>query len=1112
MSAPGRDTRPWTPSGLATVTGMLAASELVPGDVVAGRYRIERVLGMGAMGVVFQAHDLQLQIDVALKLLRPEMAARPDSFDRFRQELLLARQVSSPYVVRIHDLVQHREAWLISMDFVAGESLERVLAREGVLPVSRALQITRELAQGLAVAHARDVVHRDLKPANVMINGAGQALITDFGVARSMGATGLTATGVVVGTPAYLSPEQAQALPADGRSDLYALGLILHEMLTGKLPFSEGTPSEMLVQRIVRSPVSVRKLKPDVPEWVARLLARMLDVRLGGRFQKAEDIVRAIEAEHVPRAPLSRLARAGWIGLPLLVLALAFGVWQWRSLPDTAIVAVAQQPLDVALMPFRGDTLETPTRALLDGVALYLNADLVASPGLRVSEFERVRNALVRLNFDNITATRNRDQVAAALNVRSLLEGELSASPDGLRLQLQILRPGQDVPDWQYAVSAKDDTALAAAMPEVLTSLRQHLRLQPAAGAASAPSAEAFRELAAAGGERLDADSLTAPEPILAMLWWNRLSHLERSGDLAGAQVEAEEAITSLAPFKGREAVRARALAAVIVGDTDAQLPILEQLSANEADHSVRRLWARALADSGQFEAAGAALRPVIEEDNSDAEAWYAMGKYAFLRSDSRAAIENYLPQAWMLSTRLGNKPLLADTENLLGLGYRSLGQPESAVEYFERAANLRHALGNPRGEAASLQNLAMVRSTLGQFERAERDLQNARELLQPLGDSAALADLENDNGVFQEERGEYRLALEAYRKSLALRQPLNDARAIGESLLNVGFGYYQVGEFDNAQVHWERAQTVYAELNDPGGQVRARQSLGLAQTARGGFAAAREALVESLRVAESAQMAEERAVSLLALAELDRLEGRFADASKRAAQAYDLFAQREDPRGKVEAVLTLAAVALDAGDWQEAGQQLDRLDRAQIDNREQQALYAWRRGQWAAGSGDSTTALAHADQAIADAVAAHSLGTELSARLLKARILVALDQSPAAQSELARARAELLRYASVPLRLDLAATALLVADTSAAAQYQEAQLLLLRLPGWGQAPQLHLLAAARLRTISPGEADRALVAARAAAEKLLAAASERQQLGIRALYAAVLDDGGVSQ
>ncbi|HQW65192.1 MAG TPA: serine/threonine-protein kinase, partial [Pseudomonadota bacterium] len=262
MTNPGRSVEPQgVAASAATVTGLLAASELRAGDVVAGRYRVERLLGKGGMGVVYLAHDQQLGIEVALKLLRPELASRPDAFERFRQELLLARQVSNPHVVRIHDLVRHGEAWLISMDYVAGQSLEQLLDERGTLAPEEALRITRQVASGLGAAHLRGVIHRDLKPANILIDRAGDAYISDFGVARSAGSTGITGSGVVIGTPEYLSPEQARAESVDGRSDLYAVGLMLYEMLSGTLPFRGGTPAEMLAQRIVASPQGIDRVR-----------------------------------------------------------------------------------------------------------------------------------------------------------------------------------------------------------------------------------------------------------------------------------------------------------------------------------------------------------------------------------------------------------------------------------------------------------------------------------------------------------------------------------------------------------------------------------------------------------------------------------------------------------------------------------------------------------------------------------------------------------------------------------------------------------------------------------------------------------------------------------
>ena len=260
----------------ATATGLYAHNDFAPGSVLADRFRIESILGVGGMGVVYRATDQALGVPVALKLLRPELMHRADAFERFRQELLLARQVSSPHVVRIHDLARHDGQWLISMDYVEGESLDRRLDRDGPLPVEDALRITRQLAEGLGAAHAKGVIHRDLKPSNVLLDGEGNAYISDFGVARSLATSGMTQSGTVVGTPDYLSPEQARGEPVDARSDLYALGLILYEMLAGKPPFAGGTVSEILAQRMMRTPAPVSDVRPETPAWTARLLRRQV--------------------------------------------------------------------------------------------------------------------------------------------------------------------------------------------------------------------------------------------------------------------------------------------------------------------------------------------------------------------------------------------------------------------------------------------------------------------------------------------------------------------------------------------------------------------------------------------------------------------------------------------------------------------------------------------------------------------------------------------------------------------------------------------------------------------------------------------------------------------
>ena len=179
----------------ATMTGQLGLSELRAGDVLAGRFRIESMLGIGGMGVVYRAFDQSLDIPVAIKLLRPELARRPEAFERFRTELLLARQVSSPHVVRIHDIAQHDGRWFISMDFIDGESLERRMDAAGKLPVEDTLAITHDLLDGLTAAQQRGVVHRDLKPANILLDAHGSAFIVGSETVIAFGASEASGSG-----------------------------------------------------------------------------------------------------------------------------------------------------------------------------------------------------------------------------------------------------------------------------------------------------------------------------------------------------------------------------------------------------------------------------------------------------------------------------------------------------------------------------------------------------------------------------------------------------------------------------------------------------------------------------------------------------------------------------------------------------------------------------------------------------------------------------------------------------------------------------------------------------------------------------------------------------
>ncbi|WP_133480058.1 serine/threonine-protein kinase, partial [Cognatilysobacter segetis] len=382
-----------------TATGIYAQMDLAPGTLLAGRFRIERLLGVGGMGVVYRAMDESLGVPVAVKLLRPEIAQRADAFERFRQELLLARQVSSPHVVRIHDIARHEFAggdtrWLISMDLIEGEALDHRIDR-GPLPVDDALRIARQVALGLGAAHARGVVHRDLKPANILVDANGNAYITDFGVARSIASSTRSSTAGIVGTPDYLSPEQARGDPVGPRSDLYALGLILHEMLTGERAFAASTAAEALAQRLVRSPPLVTTRRSDVPAWVARLAERLLRPQPSHRLPDAAAVVHAIDRRDVPR-DTGRL-RIWLAAAAIALLAIGGGAYWWTHRPPPGAVApTPSRPLDrVLLMPLEGDRLPEAERIGLDVV---LRESIADAPGLARVDLDRTLQALGQLD------------------------------------------------------------------------------------------------------------------------------------------------------------------------------------------------------------------------------------------------------------------------------------------------------------------------------------------------------------------------------------------------------------------------------------------------------------------------------------------------------------------------------------------------------------------------------------------------------------------------------------------------------------------------------------------------------------------------------------------
>ncbi len=319
-----------------------STSSQMIGTVLSGRYKLEAKLGSGGMSTVYLARDGTLDRQVAVKVMHREMSEQPDQLERFRQEARAVAKISHPNVVAVIDAGEDGGHPYIVFEYVEGETLKQRIARVGALDTQEALAYAIEVARGLTVAHARNMVHRDIKPQNVLIDAEGRAKLTDFGISRQLEQDGMTATGRVLGTTDYVAPEQAMGHPVDPRSDIYSLGVVLYEMLVGQVPFHADSQVGVAMKHVNEELPDVQQRRPDISAAAALVVERATAKEPGDRYQEVgemiDDLSTALEVEAaragsttgeatsildaVPPAKrkLSARTRWSWAAIALLVL------------------------------------------------------------------------------------------------------------------------------------------------------------------------------------------------------------------------------------------------------------------------------------------------------------------------------------------------------------------------------------------------------------------------------------------------------------------------------------------------------------------------------------------------------------------------------------------------------------------------------------------------------------------------------------------------------------------------------------------------------------------------------------------------------------------------
>jgi len=399
---------------MVTETFQTPIKELTTGSTFAGRYQIIEELGHGGMGRVYKVFDTDIKEKVALKLLRPEIALDKETVERFSNELKLARKISQRNVCRMFDLGKAEGTTFITMEFVPGEDLKKLIRKMGQIGASRAVSIAKQVCEGLTEAHHLGVVHRDLKPQNIMVDEDGNARIMDFGIARSLHGKGITGAGIMIGTPEYMSPEQVEGKDADQRADIYSLGIILYEMLTGRVPFEGDTPFTIGVKHKSEIPRDPRELNAHITQDLGRLVLKCLEKDKAKRYQSAKELHADLEkveqglptTERVAakRKPFTskeitvkfNLKKLVWPFSAVIVLA-AVAIILWKFIPRQKAPAPPKIENSIAVISFENQTGDPNFDYLQKAIPNLLITNLENTGLFYVATWERMQDILKQM-------------------------------------------------------------------------------------------------------------------------------------------------------------------------------------------------------------------------------------------------------------------------------------------------------------------------------------------------------------------------------------------------------------------------------------------------------------------------------------------------------------------------------------------------------------------------------------------------------------------------------------------------------------------------------------------------------------------------------------------
>ncbi len=479
-----------------TATIEAPKEELTTGSTFAGRYQIIEELGKGGMGKVYKVHDTKIKEKIALKLIKPEIAKDKKTIERFSNELRLARKIRHKNICQMFDLGEERGTHFITMEFVPGQDLKGLIRQSGQLAVGTTINIAKQICDGLTEAHKLEVVHRDLKPSNIMIDKEGNVRIMDFGIARSLEAKSITGAGVMIGTPDYMSPEQVDGKDIDQRSDIYSLGVILYEMVTGQTPFEGDTPFTIGVKHKSETPKNPKEINTQIPDDLSRVILRCLEKDKENRYQSAGEVrseliniekgIPTTERVVPERKPLTSREITVQVSMKklfipaLIVLAIAIiAILIWQLLPQKAAISPPTEKPSLAIMYFENNTGDQNLDHWRKALSELLTADLSQSKYITVMRGDKLFNILNDLDLleANSYSSKDLEEVGSRGGVENIVRGSYTKAGDNFRINIMLQKVSTGELIGSERVEGTGEEGMFAMVDELTKRIKENFKL-----------------------------------------------------------------------------------------------------------------------------------------------------------------------------------------------------------------------------------------------------------------------------------------------------------------------------------------------------------------------------------------------------------------------------------------------------------------------------------------------------------------------------------------------------------------------------------------------------------------------------------------------------------